>query len=84
MTTSVDKTAVNVDKTFNASGLFCPEPILRMRKEFESLNSGEILEFIITDPGSINDVPAWCKRTGNELIESVEDNGIYKFYIRKK
>jgi len=84
MAASADKTVVKADKTFNASGLLCPEPILRMRKEFESLNSGEILEFIITDPGSTSDVPAWCNRTGNELIESAEDSGVYKFYIRKK
>jgi len=49
----------------------------------DELSSGQTLEMLSTDPGSKNDITAWTKRTGNELIETVEDGGVFKFYIKK-
>jgi TusA-related sulfurtransferase len=49
----------------------------------DNMNSGELLEMLSTDPGSKNDISAWAKRTGNELMETVEESGVFKFYIKK-
>lgn len=74
---------LNISKTLDASGLGCPLPIVKTKKEIDNLSSGQILEVISTDPGSKNDMTAWCKRTGNELIESAEQGGKFQFYVKK-
>ncbi|HJL84388.1 MAG TPA: sulfurtransferase TusA family protein [Candidatus Marinimicrobia bacterium] len=67
----------------DCSGMNCPLPILKTKKAIDGMNSGEILKMISTDPGSINDVNAFTKRTGHELIESIAEDGDYTFFIRK-
>jgi tRNA 2-thiouridine synthesizing protein A len=75
--------AVAASKTLDASGLSCPLPIVKTKKEIDSMTSGQVLEIISTDPGSKNDMTAWCKRTGNELLESAEEGGKFKFLVKK-
>lgn len=71
------------NKTLDASGLSCPLLIVKTKKEVDTMSAGEILEVISTDPGSENDMTAWCKKTGNELLESLEEGIKFKFYIKK-
>ena len=73
----------NVDKTVDCKGLSCPMPILRLTKQIKSLESGQVLELLGTDPGSKSDIPGWCEKTGNECLGQEEDGGVFKFYIRK-
>ncbi len=68
---------------YDASGLNCPLPILRSKKALNGLNDGDILYIIATDSGSVKDFDAFCKQTGNELLESTEAEGKYHFYIKK-
>ena len=68
---------------YDASGLNCPLPILRSKKALNGLNSGDILYIVSTDSGSVKDFDAFCKQTGNELLESSEAEGKYHFYIKK-
>ena len=68
---------------FDATGLNCPLPILRSKKVLSKLNSGDVLYVISTDSGSVKDFEAFCKQTGNELLESSEDGGKYHYYIKK-
>lgn len=75
---------VNSDETLDCQGLSCPMPIIKLAKTMKKMPSGKVLEMLGTDPGSKEDVPKWCAKTGNEFVESVEENGIYKYYIRKK
>jgi tRNA 2-thiouridine synthesizing protein A len=74
---------VKVDKTLDCQGLSCPMPILKLAKEIKSIDSGQVLELLGTDPGSKGDVPGWCEKTGNEFLGMEEEGGVYKFYIRK-
>lgn len=71
------------DLELDARGLNCPLPILRAKKSIQSLSSGQVLRIVSTDPGSVKDFEAFCKQTGNELIESAQDGGEYAFNIRK-
>ncbi|MDP6577787.1 MAG: sulfurtransferase TusA family protein [Candidatus Marinimicrobia bacterium] len=71
------------DSLLDCSGMNCPLPILKTKKAIDGMNSGETLKMISTDPGSINDVNAFTKRTGHELIESIAEDGNYTFFIRK-
>ena len=68
---------------FDATGLNCPLPILRSKKVLTSMNSGEVLYVISTDSGSVKDFDAFCRQTGNELLESTETDGKYHYYIKK-
>ena len=67
----------------DARGLNCPLPILRAKKGINSLEAGEVLKIIATDPGSVKDFEAFCKQTGNELVSTAEDGGEYTFFIKK-
>ena len=71
------------DQELDASGLNCPLPILRAKKSLGSLTSGQVLHIIATDPGSVKDFEAFCKQTGNELMESKEEGGKFFFLIKK-
>jgi tRNA 2-thiouridine synthesizing protein A len=50
----------------------------------KSLPSGAVVELLATDPGSIKDVAAWCRATGNELVEQTSDGQVFRFAIRRK
>jgi tRNA 2-thiouridine synthesizing protein A len=68
---------------FDATGLNCPMPILRAKKVLNTLDNGNVLFVISTDSGSVKDFEAFCKQTGNELLESSEVEGKYHYYIKK-
>jgi len=69
--------------TLDAKGLMCPMPIVKLAKKMKEMKVGEVLELIADDVGSKEDVPAWCKRTGNELVSQKEEGGAFFFYIKK-
>lgn len=70
-------------KVLDAKGLACPMPIVRTKKAMNELEVGQVLEIHTTDKGSINDMTAWTKSGGHELVQLEEENGIYKFWIKK-
>lgn len=72
------------DTTLDAKGLNCPLPILRAKAVIKTLPSGGTLEVLATDPGSVADFDAFCRATGHELLESGEDDGVYRFLIKSK
>ena len=67
----------------DARGLNCPLPILRTKKAMNTLTSGDVLKVISTDKGSAQDIPAFCRQTGNELVDAKEVEGDYIFFIKK-
>ena len=70
-------------KTLDASGLNCPLPILKTKKALNKMDSGEILEVISTDAGSVKDIEAFCRQTGNILMGTEELSGKYIFTIER-
>ena len=75
---------MNFDKELDASGLNCPLPILRTKKALAELAAGQVLKVVATDPGSVKDMQAFAKQTGNELLSSAEAGGKYQFFMKKK
>ncbi len=71
------------DQVLDCSGLNCPLPVLKTKKAVDAMSPGQILQMISTDPGSQNDITAWCKRTNNELLESSTEGGKFIFSIKK-
>lgn len=72
-----------IDMELDARGLNCPLPILRAKKSINQLGVGQTLKILATDPGSVKDFESFCKQTGNELLQSVENNGEFTFLIKK-
>ncbi len=71
------------DHTLDAKGLNCPLPILKARKALKDVPPGEILEVLSTDPGSVADFQAFCRQTGNQLMESTTDESVFRFLIKR-
>ncbi len=74
---------IKSDQVLDAKGLACPMPIVRTKKAINSLEVGQVLEVHATDRGSLKDLTAWTKSTRHELLDSLEDNGVYKFWVKK-
>jgi tRNA 2-thiouridine synthesizing protein A len=74
---------IAADKVLDAKNLACPMPIVKTKKAMNDLEVGQVLEIHATDKGAKNDLSAWAKATGNELVADSEENDIFKFWIRK-
>ena len=72
-----------VAREFDASGLRCPMPILKTKKEIGQIEVGQILKVTATDVGTKKDFPAWSNRTGNEIVELVEEDDKLIWYLRR-
>ena len=77
-------TVTEITTTVDARGLSCPMPIVRTAQAVKTTASGAYLEVLTTDPGSLRDFTAWCRSTGNELVEQTSDGAVYRFVIRRK
>jgi tRNA 2-thiouridine synthesizing protein A len=76
--------SMQIAKTLDLKGLSCPLPIVKTAQGIKEIASGELVEALATDPGSVADFNAWCRSTGNELVEQGEEGGVHRFVIRKK
>lgn len=74
---------LNPAAVLDAKGLSCPMPLLRTKKEIGKIKSGEILQIDGTDPGSRNDIPGWCARSGHEYLGEKEQTGYMSFFVQK-
>ena len=74
---------IKISKTLDAKNLSCPLPILRTKKAIETIEIGEYLEVLATDPGSVSDFQAWAKSTGNEIADHSINDGVYKYIIKR-
>jgi tRNA 2-thiouridine synthesizing protein A len=72
-----------VDETLDTSGLLCPLPVYKAALVLNRLEAGKVLHLIATDPGSLEDFPAFARQRGDELL-GVETSGSSQlFWIRK-
>lgn len=76
--------SVAIAMSLNLKGLSCPLPIVKTAKAMRDLKPGELVEVLATDPGSVPDFKAWSQATGNPLIESSNEGGVYRFVLKKK
>ena len=75
--------SIKADQTIDAKGLACPMPIVKAKKAIEALQSGQVLEIHTTDKGSKSDLSAWARSGGQDLMQQTEEDGVYKFWIKK-
>ncbi len=77
-------TDLDIKLKVDASGLSCPLPIVRTAQAMKTVSSGDLVEVIATDPGSVKDFEAWSKSTGNVLVEQDSNGGKFRFVLRRK
>jgi tRNA 2-thiouridine synthesizing protein A len=58
-------------------------PIVKLAQQIKNMEAGQVLKLVADDPGSKEDVPAWCRRTGNELMGTEEESNLFIFHIKK-
>ncbi|MGP4081876.1 sulfurtransferase TusA family protein [Pseudalkalibacillus sp. R45] len=74
---------MNSDKVLDAKGLACPMPIVKTKKAIDEIDSGQVLEIHATDKGAKSDLSAWVKSGGHELLQDTEEDGVFKFWVKK-
>ena len=58
----------------DARNLLCPLPVIRTQNRIKALADGDILKVICTDPGALNDIPAWCRINGHSVLDTQKDD----------
>ena len=71
------------DKELDTSGLNCPLPIIKAKKEINTMDAGQILMIISTDPGAVKDFESFANQTGNELLNTEEKDNKFYFLLKK-
>jgi tRNA 2-thiouridine synthesizing protein A len=76
--------SATISRSLDLKGLSCPLPIAKTAQAIRELLPGDVIEALATDPGSVPDFAAWCRSTGNELVEQTHESGVFRFLLRKK
>ena len=79
----MDLKNITPDQTLDVRGLSCPMPTLKTAKTMKSMEQGRILEVLGTDPGTKKDMPKLAIKSGHEWLGFLDDEGFYRFYLRK-
>ncbi|GKV76146.1 sulfurtransferase TusA [Pectobacterium carotovorum subsp. carotovorum] len=73
----------NPDKTLDAQGLRCPEPVMMVRKTVRQMDSGQTLLIIADDPATTRDIPGFCVFMEHELLAQETEQLPYRYLLRK-
>ena len=74
----------DVDTELDVKGLNCPMPLLKAKKALNDMKAGMILRVLATDPGSERDFEVFARQSGNMLLDSTNNDGVYCYYLQKK
>jgi len=58
-------------------------PVIRLRQAIDQMQAGQVVKLLATDPASVQDMPAFARNTGHELLHSGASGSVYEFYFRK-
>lgn len=71
------------DQVLDCAGLQCPLPVIKTAQTMKSMEAGQVLELVATDPGVEPDMQAWSKRTGNTLLNIRKDGEVFHVLLRR-
>jgi tRNA 2-thiouridine synthesizing protein A len=74
---------MEADQKLDCFGLMCPMPIIKTAQTLKKLKVGQVLEINATDKGIVQDMPAWCRTTGNECLSIEEKGEEFKVLVKK-
>ena len=72
------------DHILDATGLYCPEPVMLLHNRIRDIGVGETLQVLATDPSTERDIPKFCAFLGHELLHRDEFEGQYRYLLRKQ
>ena len=72
-----------IREVLNARRLLCPLPVIRTQDKIKQMQPGDQLEVICTDPGVVQDIPAWCRINGHKVLETLSGDHEYIVIIEK-
>jgi tRNA 2-thiouridine synthesizing protein A len=72
------------DHFLDLKGLKCPLPVMKANKALRNVPTGKTLEVIATDPGAVADFEAYCRKTGNKLLEASRIGDTFRFLIERR
>ena len=67
----------------DARRLFCPLPVIRLQNCIKQQPAGARVRIVATDPGSMNDIPQWCRISGHRVVECAEQDNEFIFLVEK-
>jgi len=70
-------------KVLDFKGLPCPMPVVKISQEISSIEIGQVVEVLTTDPGSQADFPAWAKSSGNEIVATEQADGLIRIFVKR-
>jgi len=62
--------------------LLCPMPVIRVQDKAAELQPGDELEAVCTDPGVLQDIPAWCRINGHQILDQQQQGDEYHVLLR--
>lgn len=74
---------IAADQLLDCSGLLCPIPVIKASKAIKTIEVGQVLEMVATDPGAPPDMVAWAKQTGHTLLDQSAEDGQYRFWFER-
>ena len=74
--------AISQHKVVDSRGSFCPGPITDLFKAYRSSQIGDVIELLATDPAAKADVTAWAQRSGNELLDIIDEQGYIRIIVK--
>ena len=78
----MDPSTISVAKQVDARGTACPGPLLEAKRAVGEVPSGEIMQVMSSDEGTINDMKRWSKKMKYEYVGDVEEDGYWSIYVR--
>jgi TusA-related sulfurtransferase len=74
---------ITPDSELDCVGYYCPMPIAMTKEGIDKIDVGEILKVEADDPAAEEDIKAWAKRTGHEILKFEKEGTILTFFIKK-
>lgn len=74
---------IKPDRTLDARGLYCPDPVLKTAVEIGKLAVGQVLEVLADDPATEEDIQSWARTTGQQLLKLYKEGNQFRFLIKK-
>ncbi len=72
----------SIDRVLDTKGLNCPLPVLKLKKAMKQVPPGGVLQVLTTDPAAVADFEAFCRQTGNQLLDAKTEGDVFVFLIQ--
>jgi tRNA 2-thiouridine synthesizing protein A len=75
--------AIVHDFELDVRGEACTYPLIRTKQQVDKLQKGKVLKILASDPVAPQNIDAWAKKSGNELLAVEANDGTYNIFVRK-